>query len=257
MGNTPEFVLCTPASSSVKVGTIECVEKARAAFLSEGKYFPWTLTRGDGVARSRSIIATTLMRDWSEIPYLIFLDSDILFSVENLKRLLSDLKAGYDLIAGLFAVRGGTQLSSYDRGVDGGVQLDGGIMKFEYIATGFMGISQKLLKKMVEEIPLPLLHPQNINFYPFFEDKAFPDRDGEGIYLSEDYDFCEKARLVGVDPYIDTSIQLGHIGEYDFRLADVLAFQKANKAKEEAKALAESEQRESEIKRGKLVESKV
>ncbi len=249
MDKPPEFILCTPTADSVKATTIECVERAKTAFLSEGKFFPWTLTRGDGKARSRSIICSTLLRECPEIPYLIFLDSDIIFTTDDLKRLLSDLQAGYDLIAGLFAVRGGTQLSSYDKGIGGGFKLDGSIMKFEYVATGFVGISQRLLKKMVKEIPLPLLHPSNINFYPFFEEKAFPERDGEGIFLSEDYDFCEKARLVGVDPYIDTSIRLGHIGEYNFTLSDVLAYQKANDAKDGAKQLAESEERESKKKK--------
>ncbi len=241
MGYKPPFILCTPTAESVKASTIDCVEKARADYLKSGEFFPWTLTRGDGKARSRSIIATQLMLNASDIPYLIFLDSDIIFTPENLRKLHSDLQAGYDLIGGIFAVRGGTQLSSYDNGTNGRVLCDGKIRQFEYIATGFMGISMKLLKKMVEEIPLPLLHPDSIKFYPFFEEKAFPERNGESIFLSEDYDFCEKARKVGVDPYIDTSIQLGHIGEYDYRLADVLAYQEKNNGKEQATELSKRE----------------
>jgi len=251
MGSTP-FVLCTPTANSVKAATIDCVEKARASFLQEGIWFPWTLTRGDGAARSRCIIATEMMRQASMVDYLIFLDSDIIFTTENLRKLFSDLQAGYDLIGGVFAVRGGTQLSSYDGGDNGKVHMDGKIQKFEYIASGFMGISQRLLKKMVEEIPLPLLHPDSIKFYPFFEDKSYPERDGEGIYLSEDYDFCEKARQVGVDPYIDTSIQLGHIGDYDYRLADVLLYQKNNNGKQAAKDLSKRENKARKAKARKV-----
>lgn len=238
----PEFVICTPTGESVKATTIDCVERARAAYLGEGKYFPWTLTRGDGRARSRCIMASTMLQNWSEIPYLIFLDSDIIFEVKDLKRLHTDLQAGYDLIGGIFAVRGGTHLASYNKDINAnGIKLNGDIMKFEYVATGFMGISMRLLRKMVDEIPLPLLHPNSMKFWPFFEDKAFPERDGEGIYLSEDYAFCERARQVGVDSYVDTSIQLGHIGEYDYRLQDVLNYQKANNAREQAKKQAENE----------------
>ena len=243
------FMLCTPTAESVKASTIECVERARAAYLNESKYFPWVLTRGDGKARSRSIIASTMLRKWPEIPYLIFLDSDILFTVDDLKKLHSDLVAGYDLIGGVFAVRGGTQLSSYDGGDNGQVLLDGKIREFEYIASGFMGISQRLLQKMVDEIPLALLHPDTIKFYPFFEEKEFPNRDGESIFLSEDYEFCEKARKVGEKCYLDTSIQLGHIGEYDYRLADVLKYQRENNGKGQAKDLAKREKKASEIKK--------
>lgn len=237
MGTAPGFMLCTPTFDNVKSRTIECVEAARWSLYQDGEIFPWTVTYGDGVARTRCIMATTLMMKAPEIPYLIFLDSDILFTPDNLKKLYADLVAGYDLIGGLFAVRGGTSLSSYDDGVDGKVHIDGKIQKWEYIASGFMGISQRLLKKMVEEIPLPMLHPKSIKFYPFFEDKQHPDRDGESIYLSEDYDFCEKARKVGVDSYVDTSIQLGHLGEYTFTLQTVLDNQAKADSKEEVARL--------------------
>ena len=30
--------------------------------------------------------------------------------------------------------------------------------------------------------------------------------------MSEDWDFCEKCRKIGVEPYIDTTILLGHQG---------------------------------------------
>lgn len=240
MGNAPGFMLCTPTYDSVKSRTIECVEAARWSFYQDGVIFPWTVTYGDGVARTRCIMATALFLRAPEVPYLIFVDSDILFTPQQLRKLYEDLKAGYDLIGGLFAVRGGTSLSSFDKGENGTVHIDGKIHKYEYIASGFMGISQKLLGKMVNEIPLPLLHPNSIKFYPFFEDKEFPNREGESIYLSEDYEFCEKARKVGIDPYIDTSIQLGHLGEYIFRLQDVIDYQ----AKGGPKELKDPEDRE-------------
>jgi AmiR/NasT family two-component response regulator len=63
-----------------------------------------------------------------------------------------------------------------------------------------------------------------------------PEREAEGIFLSEDYAFCENARKVGVKAYIDTGIQLGHIGEYVYTLKDVVEHQQKLKAEAEAEA---------------------
>lgn len=224
-----DFVISTICLDSVKAQMCECMELAKWQLAKDGIAFYWNTPYGDGKARARSIAATKFLTH-TEATYLLFIDSDILFTPQNMKRILDDMKNGYDLIGGLFAVRGGTQASSY--GINGKLILDGKIHEFEYIASGFMGITRKLLEKIRDEIPLPLLHPRDIKFFPFFEEREFADREGEGIFLSEDYDFCEKARKVGVKPYIDTSVQLGHIGNYTYSLHDILKHQEANKAKE-------------------------
>ncbi len=225
-----EYVISTITLDSVKARTVECMEAARWKLSAEGMTWYWNTPYGDGKARARSIAASRFLTQTPDAQCLLFIDSDILFTPGNIKRLFEDMKAGYDLIGGLFVVRGGTQSSSY--GYNGKIILDGKIHEFEYIASGFMGISRKLLLKMVNEIPLLLLHPRDIKFYPFFEEKQYPEREGEGIFLSEDYDFCEKARKVGVKCYMDTSIQLGHMGEYIFSLNDMLRLQEENKSKE-------------------------
>jgi len=206
------------------------MELAKWELASKGITFYWNTPYGDGKARTRSIAATRFLEQTTDGVCLLFIDSDILFKPQDIARVFQDVEAGYDLVGGLFAVRGGTQASSY--GIDGKLVLDGKIHEYEYIASGFMGISRKLLLKMRDEIPLPLLHPRDIKFYPFFEEKMYPEREGEGIFLSEDYDFCEKARKVGVKSYIDTSIQLGHLGSYVYTLHDVVKQQEESKAKE-------------------------
>ena len=228
-----DYIISTITFDSVKSRTIECIEHARWLLFRENIAFYWNVLYGDGKARSRSIAASRFLTV-SEADYLVFIDSDILFTPENLRRIFEDLRAGYDLVGGLFAVRGGTQPSSY--AYNAVYHLDGKINEFEYLSSGFMGISRKLLEKMVKEIPLPFLHPNDLKFWPFFEEKQYPERESEGIFLSEDYEFCEKARSVGVKTYVDSSIQLGHIGEYVYTLQDVLTHQKAIREKAEAEA---------------------
>lgn len=211
-----EHVITTITNDSVKSRTIECFEQAKFHFAKDGILFFWNVMYGDGKARSRSIAASRFLTQ-TEAKYLIFVDSDILFTPEHMERMFEDLKAGYDLIAGLFPVRGGTQPSSH--GYEKRFMLDGKIHEFEYLSSGFMGISRNLLEKIRDT--LPLMHPNDIKFWSFFEERQMPDRE-EPIFLSEDYDFCEKARSVGVKVYIDTAIQLGHIGAKVYTLQDVV-----------------------------------
>lgn len=46
----------------------------------------------------------------------------------------------------------------------------------------------------------------------------------DGWMLGEDYSFCEDARRAGLDIYVDSSVQLGHVGAYEWsgRIADHL-----------------------------------
>ena len=79
-----------------------------------------------------------------------------------------------------------------------------------------MGICKRVSKRMVKEIKLPILPPNDVGrSYPLFEahrgrlEKTdnFEEMD---IWISEDWDFCEKAREIGVKCYLDARIQLKH-----------------------------------------------
>jgi hypothetical protein len=154
-----DYIISTITNDSVKSRTIECFELARWVLFRDNIGFYWNVTYGDGKARSRSIACSRFLTD-TDAAYQCFIDSDILFKPDDLRRLFDDLKNGYDLVAGLFAVRGGTQPSSY--GYEAKYNLDGHIHEFEYLSTGFWGCSRRLLEKIRDELPLPLLHPRDL-----------------------------------------------------------------------------------------------
>jgi len=173
--------------------------------------------------------------------YLIFLDSDIVFRPIDLKQLSDDLHEGYDLIAGCYPTRSGTQLASHWWD-DTPPQGELGIYEAQFISTGFFGISKRLLKGMVEKLKLPILHPNDVGrSYPFFEDHrgwiGKPDASGsKDIWISEDWDFCEKAREVGVKSYLDTRIQLQHQGTKVVGMQDIADYhEKLEKGKKKSK----------------------
>lgn len=199
--------------------TAWCLERAH----QEGVPILWMPFPGDAlIGRIRSIAATQFL-ERLPIDYMLFLDSDIEFQSDDLRRIYGDMvEKGYELIGGVYTVRGGQRLAHY--GINQRILVNGEITEVAYLSTGFMGIAKTLLQKMVAELHLPVCHPKNEQFrcYPFFESGShFYEPDGEWIYRSEDWFFCDLARQVGVKPYLDTSIRLGHRGEKTYRIQDM------------------------------------
>ncbi len=224
-----DFCLVTPVYSGVSGVTCHCVENAHHILPQQGITFQWyigAMGHGDAlISRGRSTQATQFM-EGGPSDYMIFLDSDIIFTPKDLRMLSEDLREGYDLVAGAYPTRSGTQLASH--WWDGKCPVgELGVYEAQYISTGFMGISKKLLKRMVEELKLPALHPNDAGrSFPFFESRRgwvdTPDDYGaQHVWLSEDWDFCEKAKEIGVKSYLDCRIQLQHLGERVVTFQDV------------------------------------
>jgi hypothetical protein len=132
------------------------------------------------------------------------------------------------LVGGCYVVKDGSQLASW--GVGGQQPLDGRVIPIDYLATGFMGISHRLLERMVKELELPLLHKHIwARCYPFFESGRRKSTTGDDIYISEDWDFCDKARQIGVQPYLHTGIWLGHQGQKIWDMRDFSLYQQGLK----------------------------
>lgn len=205
-----EFVIGTNASKDVTVGTIGSVMSLKNVPYK----FGWDILGCGGGARTRNVTAYRFL-EGNQAPYLIFIDRDIVFKPQDVGKLLDSLKNGYDLIAGCYVIKTSMFLASSGHGEkDGAPVLDGSIREVKYLATGFMGVTRTLLQKMIDGLDLPLMHEgDETKAYPFFEEKYYKDADHGDIWLSEDYDFCHKARQVGINSYLDTSIKLGHLGD--------------------------------------------
>ncbi len=189
--------------------------------LAGGLRYTVVFFSGDAlITRSRSQACSKFLKD-TDIPYMLFIDDDIQFTPDDVIKIYNHLKNGYDVVGGIYPVRGASQLSSY--GWNGVLQVDEKLQEIEYLATGFMGISRRCLEKVRDDLKLPWLNPNDWSqCWPFFEAGRKEDRPhGDPIYISEDWDFSEKARKVGYKIYADTSVKLGHMREQMFTPEDV------------------------------------
>ena len=218
-----DFILVTPTHGVLTAETQTCVEEL---FHTRGLTFRHRLCNRDGIGRSRSYAATAFIEGrLGEAPYLIFLDGDIVFKPSDIDKMLLELDRGKDIVAGLYSLGSQSHLALYDGGRP--LQIDKTCKEIQYVSTGFFGTSKAILEKVAHS--LPLCHEGTPGeLYPFFT--TYPMQiDGQWVFLSEDWDYCDKVRKVGGTVWVHTGIQLGHSKTKIVRLEDVMTFEKEEK----------------------------
>jgi hypothetical protein len=215
---SPHFFIGTIAHSDVDVSTCLCIQTLRLT----GHDFNWIIMDYGGNSRTRNILMTQFLRqEWGNSAYMIFIDRDIAFNPEHVDMILEDLQNGYQFVGGLYGVRDSRHFAQWNKS---GFDIDGTVKPIDWVATGFSGVTRKLLQKMVKELDLPLLHKgEPVEFYPFGEQQRYKTPEGNDMWLSEDYDFCNKVRKVKEKSYLDTRVTVGHIGTKLITCKDVMA----------------------------------
>jgi len=175
------------------------------------------------ISRARSITASRFLKSGYDV--MLSIDSDIWFPTEDAFRICEMVGSGkYDIMGALYMVR------SLHRPQPAQLFGDKKQLMFQpgeepvpvrYLATGFMAVSRKVFEKLAET--LPLCHKGEYwEFWPFFMPFTWPDERFENIYLSEDYAFCQRARDAGFEVWLDPTIRLGHQGDYQYRLENMI-----------------------------------
>jgi len=168
------------------------------------------------VSRVRNLIAADFLN--SDCTDLMFIDSDINFEANDIFRLLawnSDPKKG--IVAGIPVARkkGQVYFSTLDTDDDQSIFMDKmGLVRAKRVATAFMMIRREVFEKLKDAHPEWVYHDekkQGDEMVCFFD---FALKDGQ--YIGEDYLFCDRARELGYEVWIDPTIKLGHMGTIEF-----------------------------------------
>ena len=179
----------------------------------------------------------------SPAEYLIFIDSDIVFQSDDIIKLLAAEK---DIICGLYpkkridwnnvrdaALRG--EKSVQDFAAEYVVNPHNynwdtppsGVIEVKHSGTGFMCIHRRVFEKLYDKVPEyrestvtldgeRLKNEDGTDLYPLTKDFFALSISEDGLYLSEDYHFCELWRSVGGKIYADLDMKLRHIGTHVF-----------------------------------------
>lgn len=161
---------------------------------------------GPYVGRARNAAATYFLTQ-TQYPFLLFIDMDMIFTLEHIDLLYS---SNEPIVAGVF------YLKLADRLQVAAIKLEGvkynddfkGRVEVKRAGTGFMRIHRSVFQKLTGDLSAQPYKdyagkPQ-FNFFPQ------PITDGE--LLPEDWGFCDLARESGFKVWLDTRIQLLHEG---------------------------------------------
>jgi hypothetical protein len=168
------------------------------------------------VSRVRNLIAKDFLD--SDCTDLMFIDSDINFEAEDIFRLMawnSDPKKG--IVAGIPVARkkGKTYISTLDTDENENIFMNYmGLVKAKRVATAFMIIRREVFEKLRDVHPEWVYHDEKKvgdEVIAFFD---FALKDGQ--YIGEDFLFCDRARELGYEVWIDPTIKLGHMGMEEF-----------------------------------------
>jgi glycosyltransferase involved in cell wall biosynthesis len=167
------------------------------------------------VSRARNLLAQDMLD--SGCDYLLFIDSDINFEPEDVFRLMAwgtDPKKG--IVAGVPRTRSEdkTYITSLDYDTNNDLTMDRmGLVRAERVATAFMLVRRDVFVQMVEA------HPE----WQYYDHRAkktvpclFDFHLAEEGYIGEDFLFCDRARELGFEVWVDPSITLGHMGVQEY-----------------------------------------
>jgi hypothetical protein len=167
------------------------------------------------VSRARNLLVQDMLE--SDADYLVFIDSDINFEPEDILRLMAwaqDSKKG--IVAGVPRVRdvNKTYIADLDHDENGDLTMNAmGLVRATRVATAFMLIQRNVIETMIAA------HPE-WQYYDKRCDKTVPalfdfKLTDEG-YIGEDFLFCDRARELGFEVWVDPTISLGHMGVQEY-----------------------------------------
>lgn len=164
------------------------------------------------VSRARNTITMDFLK--SGCTHILFIDSDLIFSVEQVERLLSHDE---DIVAGFYPKKkDGYPELVFNPTIPPSQMDERRLTQVRYIGTGFMCIKRGVFEKMISELGDDLIFKvdgkEKVGF-DFWSVGVYKFRDGSRRHLSEDWYFCQRAIDLGFKIYGDNGVFLKHSGK--------------------------------------------
>lgn len=167
---------------------------------------------------ARNEISGAALRDGFE--ELMWIDSDIEFRPGDVDKL-----RGHNLpiCCGIYPKKDQCELACHV--LPGTTSLNfgstGGLTEILYAGTGFLFVKKEVFNRMDEQLSLPICNAfAGRPHRPYFQPLIVNNPVKGPWYLGEDYAFCERARQCGFQIMADTTIRLGHVGQYSYSWED-------------------------------------
>lgn len=249
----PIVAVLTPSYSGLKQKTREAFERMVMYSQPHCVVVPDPGVSSSVVHWVRNELLVRRFKTGTPFDYVLFMDDDMVPAEDTLVRLLSH---GVDIVAGACTVRYDPPMPNF-RAYDPATYTytvasewhKEGLIQVGAVGTGFMlirrhtlgliadyylncehekrffGMSEEVAKRISEQRWATLEKTHNAWWFEFLKHPL-----GEGEF-GEDVSFCFKAMQQGVQIYVDTTVQPGHVGEYIYGIPDFLHYRTFERAR--------------------------
>lgn len=175
------------------------------------------------VSRARNTLTAEFLK--TDCTHLLFIDSDLVFSSEQIRRLVEH---DVELVAGFYPKKKDGSLEWVCNALpEESAPLPCGLQEVRYMGTGFMLIKRSVFERMIEHYGDALRfvpdNAQDETQHDFWAVGVYAYTDGKRRYLSEDWFFCQRWLDIGGKVWGDTRVILKHIGTATYPLKSQMA----------------------------------
>lgn len=166
-----------------------------------------SICKSPGVGVSRNILTHEFLG--SDADKLLMIDSDILFTPEHVKRIVSHEEP---LVGGLYAKKEKDGRVCCERLPDiDPVPDERGLIPLHYVGTGFMCATRELLNLMIKRYP-EIMYLEEGTSKKMHDFWTVGVHEGLRRYLTEDWWFCQRTIDLGFRVWGDSQVMLQHEG---------------------------------------------
>jgi hypothetical protein len=214
----PKLFVAVPSYGEIPAHSAQCLIRLAQTGLS-GAAMTMRMVVGDSlVSRARNALTADFLA--SDCTHLLFIDSDLIFSAEQIDRLLAhDLP----IVGGFYPKKQEGDLAWVCNAHPGFPPPEpNGLQSLRYIGTGFLMVKREVFDLM------RYAHREEIEYdadgsgrteHDFWKVGVHIGPDGSRRYLSEDWFFCQRALDLGYRVVADPHVILKHIGTSIFPLS--------------------------------------
>lgn len=199
--------------------TLMCLEAA----LKTGRYALLRYFNDAQVDRARSMALSDFLRLYKTTDVMIFVDGDMMFSVDQMDRVVELAREKKSIAGGAYPVRRKHESWPACRSLEGDGALTFGPDKpphrMLYVGTGFMAVHRSVLETLSKTLPFCTI-AMDQGFWPFCRPFEIQHPNGEWEYLPDDWAFCERVYEAGHECWLDMASDIGHLGQYEYHLGD-------------------------------------
>jgi len=165
------------------------------------------------IGRCRNDLTHAFLK--SDCTHILFIDSDIKFTYEQVERILSHDE---DIVGGFYTIKQEgpvrlccNTLNAVDK------PNEKSLVRMKYMGTGFLRISRKVFEVMIQEMGDQISYVDDADGTTVKHDfwrmgVASDPLTGKRRWLSEDWQFCQFALDLGFDIWADAAIMTEHVG---------------------------------------------